>query len=168
MNLLWVIISSLVIGVGSIPLEAAPMKLETSAFREGEPIPKKYTCQGENVSPPLSFFDVPQETVAFAIIVNDPDAHNGSFFHWVVWNIPGAARTLSEGNTLGELGINGFGGVRYDGPCPPPGKLHRYIFTLYALDSKLLLPEGSTAKQLLEAVKGHVLDSAEMMGTFRR
>ena len=110
--------------VSASALQATPMKIETSAFREGQTIPKQYTCQGKNVSPPFHFVDAPKETVTFALIVNDPEAQNPNFSHWVVWNIPATTANLLEGSSIGDQGTNDFGEKGYQGPCPPPGKLH--------------------------------------------
>lgn len=144
------------------------MKIESPAFKHGQPIPEKYTCMGSDVSPPLVFHDVPEGTKSFALIVDDPDAPMGIFVHWLVWNIPGNATKLSEAAALSNQGKNGFKEVRYRGPCPPPGGPHRYFFKLYALDSEISLPNGSLKKQLESAIEGHVLGKAELVGTFQR
>lgn len=144
------------------------MRLETPAFQEGKTIPKKYTCQGANVSPPLFIIDPPEEVVTFVLIVDDPDAPSGTFDHWITWNIAGTTKSIPEGAKMANQGKNGFGENKYGGPCPPPGKPHRYFFKLFALDTKLSLPEGTTKGQLLKAIDGHVLAKAEIMGTFQR
>jgi Raf kinase inhibitor-like protein, YbhB/YbcL family len=155
-------------GLGMVPPEGVPMKIETPAFQQGKKIPKKYTCQGANVSPPLFFIDAPKETVTFVLIVDDPDAPGGTFDHWIAWNIPGTTKSLPEAAKLNDQGTNGYGKKNYQGPCPPPGKLHRYFFKLYALDIKLTIPEGVSKGQLEKAVEGHVLAKAEHMGIFQR
>lgn len=155
-------------GLGMMPPQGVSMKLETPAFQEGKTIPKKYTCQGENISPPLFFIDAPKETATFVIIVDDPDAPGGTFDHWIAWNIPGSTKSLPEGAKVKDQGANHYGEKNYKGPCPPPGKPHRYFFKLYALDTKLTLPAGVTKAQLEKALEGHILAKAELMGTFQR
>lgn len=144
------------------------MKIESTAFKHGKPIPSKYTCKGGNVSPPLSFQDVPQEAKSLVLIVDDPDAPSGTFDHWIVWNIPVETKHLPEGAHLSNQGKNGAGEAKYFGPCPPPGKPHRYFFKLYALDTTLNLPQGSSKKQVEAAMNGHILNQTSLMGTFQR
>lgn len=144
------------------------MKVSSEAFLDQSPIPQKYTCDGEDVSPPLAFSDVPTGTKSFALIVEDPDAPNGTFDHWIVWNLGPTLRELVEGATVPFEGMNHFGETRYRGPCPPKGKVHRYFFKLYALSAMLDLPAGSKKEDLEEALKGLVLDLAEVMGTYQR
>ena len=144
------------------------MKIETSAFKPGSPIPKKYTCQGTNISPPLIFREAPEGTVTFALIVDDPDAPRGTFDHWIAWNIPGTATGLAEGGKVVDQGTNGFSALDYQGPCPPPGKPHRYFFKLYALKTRLSLPIGSTKNQLEQAMEGNILEKAELIGVYQR
>lgn len=144
------------------------MKIDSSAFKHGESIPEKYTCQGVNVSPPLAFHDVPKGTKSFALIVDDPDAPMGTFVHWLAWNIPGDTSELREGVALAEQGKNHYKVTSYRGPCPPPGSPHRYFFKLYALDSLLKLPEGALKEQIEKAIEGHVLAKAELIGIFQR
>lgn len=144
------------------------MKIESPAFKHGQPIPKKYTCSGQDVSPPLAFQGAPKETKTFALIVDDPDAPMGTFDHWIAWNIPGNTTDLPEGAQIPNQGKNGYREARYRGPCPPPGAPHRYFFKLYALDSTIDLPNGSSKKQLEGAIEGHVLGQSELVGTFQR
>ena len=155
-------------GLGMATPEGAQMKIDTPAFHEGKVIPKKYTCQGVDLSPPLFFHHAPKETVSFALIVDDPDAPKGVFVHWVAWNIPGNTTSLPVGAQLSHQGTNDFGEMGYRGPCPPKGKPHRYFFKLYALDVNLSLPEGISKKHLEKAIEGHVLAQAELIGTFQR
>lgn len=155
-------------GLGLIPPEGVAMKIETPAFQEGKIIPKKYTCQGANISPPIFIIDAPKETITFVIIVDDPDAPGGTFDHWVAWNIPGTTKSLPEGAKVKDQGVNSYGEKHYKGPCPPPGKPHRYFFKLYALDTSLTIPDGVTKAQILKAIEGHVIAKAEIMGTFQR
>jgi Raf kinase inhibitor-like YbhB/YbcL family protein len=153
------------------------MKLELSgtAFGEGETIPKRFTGDGENVSPPLRWSDPPQGTKSFALIADDPDAPRGTWVHWVLFNLPADRRDLPEGMPAqGELeggarqGKNDFGKIGYGGPAPPPGKPHRYFFKLYALDTPLDLAAGATRGQLEAAMKGHVLAEGQLMGRYGR
>ena len=149
--------------------------LTSSAFKEGEPIPARYTCEGENLSPYLAWVGVPDDTVSFALILDDPDAPAGVFTHWVLFNIPSDISELDEGagnqvqTTLGALhGKNNMNKNMYGGPCPPSGKPHHYRFTLYALDTTLDLAEGVSRKQVLTAIEGHVLAQNTLTGTFKR
>lgn len=154
--------------------ETMAFQLTSSAFAHGQPIPAQYTCRGKDVSPPLNWSDPPAGTQSFALICDDPDAPAGDWVHWLIYNLPATARSLPEGvPTSGQLadgsrqGLNGWRQTGYRGPCPPSGT-HRYFFKLYALDTILDLPPGATKQQLLEAMKGHVLVQAELMGTFRK
>ena len=148
-------------------------KIQSSAFKEGEKIPSKFTCDGENVSPQLSWSDFPSNTKTFALIVDDPDAPGGTFVHWVVYNLPSNVTSLPEGNTSKNLpkgtvqGTNHFGDNDYGGPCPPSGT-HRYYFKLYALDSEVQLKAGSGKRDLLKAMEEHILAEAQLMGKYER
>jgi Raf kinase inhibitor-like YbhB/YbcL family protein len=149
--------------------------LTSSAFKEGEPIPARYTCEGENLSPYLTWEGVPDSTVSFALIVEDPDAPVGVFTHWILFNIPSSTSELTEGTgnqvqpAIDALhGKNDMNKKMYGGPCPPSGKPHRYQFTLYALDTTLDLAEGISKKQALAAIEGHVLAQSTLTGTFGR
>jgi Raf kinase inhibitor-like YbhB/YbcL family protein len=151
------------------------MELQTTAFRAGGKIPIPYTCSGANSSPALSWSQPPPRTESLALIVDDPDAPGGTWVHWVVYNLPAAARQLPErvpaGESIeggGKQGLNDFPNNGYGGPCPPPGKPHRYFFRLYALDTVLNVPESAHRAELDAAMKGHVLAQAELMGTFGR
>ncbi len=149
------------------------MKLSSSAFQAGEMIPAVYTCDSDNISPPLSWNDVPDKTASFALINDDPDAPRG-WVHWVIYNIPAASTGLEKGvKTSGVLpdgsvqGRNDFRKTGYGGPCPPGGT-HRYYFRLYALDTLLEKTEGMTKTELLGKMKGHILAEAELMGRYSR
>jgi hypothetical protein len=151
------------------------MKLISTAFQPGGDIPTKYTCSGVDVSPALSWTDPPADTKSFALIADDPDAPAGTWVHWVVHDLPPSARQLPEDVSKtdsvsggGVQGQNDFRKIGYGGPCPPPGNPHRYYFKLYALDSKLNLKPGATKKAVEQAMQGHVLAQAELMGRFRR
>jgi Raf kinase inhibitor-like YbhB/YbcL family protein len=145
------------------------MKIKSSAFEHQGSIPAKYTCEGDDISPPLTFSGIPAEAESLVLILDDPDAPMGTFDHWLVWNLPPKQHHLSEGaKNLPVLGRNDFEELRYRGPCPPPGKPHRYFFKLYALDIQLDLPEGSSKDEVEEAMKGHILDKAELIGIYQR
>lgn len=147
------------------------MLIHSSAFESQHPIPKPYTCEGNDLSPPLSFAHIPDTAKSLVLIVDDPDAPNGTFDHWVVWNLSPDMTSLEEGVTLHPpvcQGVNGFHNNRYGGPCPPKGAPHHYYFKLYALDTILSLPNGSSKIQVENAMKGHVLDHAVLIGTYQR
>ena len=148
--------------------------LKSSAFPEGGSIPRQHTCDGENVSPALSWSGAPERARSFALIVDDPDAPRKTFVHWVVFDLPGHATSLPEGVSPrgsiaagGAQGINDFGNVGYGGPCPPSGT-HRYVFTLYALDEPLKLSGRMTKDDVLRAIEGHVLGQAQLVGRYSR
>jgi Raf kinase inhibitor-like YbhB/YbcL family protein len=149
--------------------------LKSTAFAPGAEIPKKHSCEAADVSPALEWSGPPPRTVSFALIMDDPDAPAGTWVHWVLWNLPASAHELPEAvgkqDQLGDgtrQGRNSFRKIGYNGPCPPPGKPHRYFFRLYALDEKLELAPGASSSDLQEAIKGHVIAQAEYMGTYRR
>ena len=150
------------------------MELKSSAFEAGGMIPKKYTCDGPDASPPLNWSDVPAKAKSLALIVDDPDAPMGTWVHWVAWNIPPDARSLDEGVPKKDSLPNGtkqgttdFRSIGYGGPCPPSGT-HRYFFKLYALDTALNLPLSTTKKDLERAMQGHVLRQVELIGKYAR
>jgi Raf kinase inhibitor-like YbhB/YbcL family protein len=149
--------------------------LTSTAFPEGQTIPKMCTGDGKDVSPHLVWSNAPPGVKSFALICEDPDAPRGIWVHWVVFNLPPLTRELGEGVSRDETlpngaiqGTNDFGNLGYGGPAPPPGKSHRYFFKLYALDGQLDLKPGATRKQLLDAMAGHVLAEGQLMGTYRR
>ncbi|EHC18516.1 YbhB/YbcL family Raf kinase inhibitor-like protein [Fischerella thermalis] len=150
------------------------MHLHSPAFLTGNSIPSQYTCDGDNLSPPLSWDSPPNGTVSFALIMEDPDAPKETFTHWVVYNLPAHIKHLPEGvvnhATLpggGVQGKNDFGQLGFGGPCPPSGT-HRYFFKLYALDQILDLPPGASKADVIAAMEGHVLEAAELMGRYAR
>jgi Raf kinase inhibitor-like YbhB/YbcL family protein len=149
--------------------------LTSGAFREGEMIPKQYTGDGKDTSPPLAWADPPEGTKSFALICDDPDAPRGTWVHWVIFNLLADARALEEAVPAKEVvangakqGTNDFGQLGYGGPAPPPGKPHRYFFKLYAVDARLDLSAGATKEQVLAALKGHVLSEGQLMGRYQR
>jgi hypothetical protein len=145
------------------------LKITSSAFSDNSLISSKYTCDGENVSPPLSFSGVPQSAKSLALIVDDPDAPGGTWIHWVIWNINPDLKEVPE-NAAGDIGVEGvssFGKIGYGGPCPPSGT-HRYFFKLYALDAELDLPAETTAPGLSKAMENHIIGYAELVGLYSR
>ena len=150
-----------------------PFSLKSSAFAAGAEIPKNHTCESADVSPALEWNGAPARTASFALIMDDPDAPSGTWVHWVLWNLPASAHSLPEGVAKSDQlpdgsqqGRNGSRKVGYNGPCPPPGKTHRYFFRLYALDVKLNLSPGASRNELDAAMKGHILAETEYMGTY--
>lgn len=148
------------------------MELKSQVFKHNEDIPSKYTCDGENISPPFLITDAPEKTASFVLIMDDPDATGGGVFdHWVVWNIPSKTKEIQEDKLPEEAieGVNDFGREEYGGPCPPPGNpKHRYFLKLYALDTTLNVPFGSGKKTVEEAMGGHVLDQVALIGLYGR
>lgn len=156
----------------TLPEVVTPMKtfiLKSSAFEHNSSIPSRYTCDGEDVNPPLEISDVPEGTQSFALIVDDPDAPIGTFTHWLLWNIPLDITKIDEDSVPeGAVeGENDFGRVGWGGPCPPTGT-HRYFFKMYALDTKLELERGATKAKLEKAMEGHILGKAELLGRYTR
>jgi len=142
------------------------LRVRSVAFSHGGQIPLKYTCEGENVNPPLEISDLPENTRSLALIVEDPDAPRGVYDHWIAWNIP-PNETIAENSRHGISGKNSFGNTGYGGPCPPSGS-HRYFFKVYALDSELNIQAGSDKKTLEDAMKDHVLASGELMAHYQK
>jgi Raf kinase inhibitor-like YbhB/YbcL family protein len=149
--------------------------LKTPAFQPGSEIPKQYTCEGEDLSPPLQWGGAPKGTQSLALIAEDPDAPSGTFTHWMLYDLPPSVTELPQGLPRKEhvkfgglQGMNDFGKVAYGGPCPPPGNPHRYFFKLYALDTVLGLKPGAMKEEVERAMEGHVLAQAEIMGKYQR
>lgn len=144
------------------------MKLISSEFENNTEIPSKYTCDGDNINPPLQISEVPEDAVSIVLIVDDPDAPAGDWVHWTVWNIPPETTEILE-NTApkGHEGKTDFGKNEWGGPCPPSGT-HRYFFKLYALDMELDLDESADKAEIEEAMVGHVLDKAELIGLYKK
>lgn len=152
-----------------------PLTLRSASFEPGKAIPVKHTCDGDDLSPQLEWDGAPPGTETFALIVDDPDAPGRTFTHWVIYNIPARRRELPEG-VRGEKiirkgcfqGLNDFRQMGWGGPCPPPGKPHRYRFRLYALGTVLDVPSGVAKGTVLDAMRGHVLAEAEIVGIYGR
>ncbi len=156
-------------GGASNNVSTTTMNITSSAFEHNQTIPEKFTCDGENINPALAFSDIPKETKSLVLIADDPDAPVGLWVHWTVWNIAPDKTTIAE-NSVPEGGVEGatnFGAPGYGGPCPPDGE-HRYFFKLYALDIELNLPKDADKNILEEAMIGHVLDKAELIGLYTR
>ncbi len=152
-----------------------PLNIRSTAFEPNGTIPRKYTCDGPDVSPPLRWDDPPAGTQSFALIMDDPDAPAGTWVHWVLFNLPGSARALPENVPRdGQLpdgarqGRNDFRKTGYGGPCPPKGPAHRYFFKLYALDAKLGLKAGATKAEVEKAMQEHILAQGELVGRYGR
>jgi len=150
-------------------------RLESTAFKSGGPIPKKYACDGEDISPPLTWADVPSGTQSFALICDDPDAPIMTWIHWVIYGIPADRRELKERMSTQEAldegimqGTNSWGRPGYGGPCPPGRTTHRYFFRLYALDRMPELRPGRRKKDLEKAIRGHILAETQLMGLYSR
>lgn len=142
------------------------LKVTSSAFRDKEFIPAKYTCDGENISPPIHIENIPEEAKCLALIADDPDAPVGTWVHWVVWNIP-VTHNLKENEVHGRQGINDFQMHKYGGPCPPSG-IHCYYFKIYALNTLLDLQENTNKRQLETAMSGHIIAFGELAGLYKR
>jgi len=150
------------------------IKVSSPAFKDDGMIPAKYTCDGDDISPPLQWQAVPEGTKSIALISDDPDAPMGTWVHWVLFNLPADARELAENippdKTLSngaKQGISDFGRVGYGGPCPPSGT-HRYFFKIYALDTVLNLQAGARKRDLLRAMEGHILAEGQLIGKYKR
>ncbi len=155
--------------------ERSKLALNTDAFENGGYIPRKFTCDGEDASPEISWAGAPDGTETYALIVDDPDAPGRTFTHWVVYNIPAAVTGFEEGMSAFDIvkagasqGKNDFGQTGYGGPCPPQGKPHHYHFHLYAVDVVLDIPSGVSRGAVLNALKGHVLADVEIIGLYKR
>ena len=150
------------------------IEIASRAFKYGQAIPPKYTCDGEDISPPIEWGSLPPGTVTLTLIADDPDAPRGTWVHWLIYNIPSEDRWLPENIPHDRVspdgciqGINDFQRIGYGGPCQPGGT-HRYFFRFYALDTRFDLPPGATKDQLLDAMEGHIIGTGELMGTYTR
>ena len=162
---------AVLVACGKESMVAASISVSSQAFTSGSAIPARYTCSGADVSPPLSWVGVPNGTQSLGLTVIDPDAPSKPFVHWLVFNLPPATTDLSEGAVPpgGSVqGRNDFGSSGYRGPCPPPGSPHHYHFKVYALETMTSLPDGASNSSFQAAIKGHVLATGEIVGTFKR
>jgi len=147
--------------------EGGSMKITSPEFKHNELIPSKFTCQGKDINPALVIEDIPKETKSLSLIMDDPDAPMGTWVHWVVFDIPSDTGRIEEDSAPGKLGIGTGGESYYAGPCPPSGR-HRYFFKLYALDTMLNLGDRVDKKKLEEAMQGHILAQAELVGLYKK
>ena len=157
------------------PKKVMNLQITSPAFSEGQPIPAKYSCEGNDASPPLKWTNAPANTKSFALIADDPDAPVGTWVHWVLYDLPPNTTELPEAvaktqftSSGAKQGLNSWPRLGYGGPCPPPGKPHRYFFKLYALDTMLDLKPGATKKDVEAAMKGHILAEGQLMGRYQR
>ena len=165
------LVAALVVACGEEPTLPTSLTVSSRAFSSGGSIPSRHTCGGADVSPQLTWTGVPNSAQSVALTVIDPDAPGKPFVHWLIFNMPPTTADLPEGATApagAVQGRNDFGSMGYRGPCPPPGSPHHYHFKVYALDGKVSLPAGSSESSFEDAVKGHVLASGEIVGTFKR
>ena len=156
-------------------VEMATLELKSDAFKQGETIPVKYTCDGDDISPQLSWGKPPDGTMELVLICDDPDAPVGTWDHWIIYSLPPDTVGLPEGipktkeiENGGLQGKNSWGRIGYGGPCPPRGPAHRYLFKLYAIDKTLDLKPGVTKENLEKAMRGHILAQGELMGKYAR
>jgi Raf kinase inhibitor-like YbhB/YbcL family protein len=148
------------------------MQLKSSAFENGKRIPKKYSCEGEDISPPLEISGVPENAKSLVLIVEDPDVperirRDRLYVHWVLYDIDPATKKIDEGKKVGTLGKTTGGKLNYQGPCPPDRE-HRYFFKLFALDTKLNFPGGKTREEILKAMEGHIVAQTELLGLYEK
>jgi Raf kinase inhibitor-like YbhB/YbcL family protein len=161
-------VAILLAAIAAFAAGGARMKITSSAFQQGGNIPTKFTCDGEDMSPPLQITGVPAEAKSLALVADDPDAPGGLFTHWLIWNIPPQTNSIAEGSApKGVQGTNDFGKSGYGAPCPPSG-MHRYFFKVFALDRELDLRSGAKRSQLDAAMKGHVIAQGELIGRYGR
>ena len=175
---IWLVFLACLLSLAGCQQDATPAKeggnnmaltITTTAFTDGDKIPRLYTCDDQNVSPPLAWTGVPTSTVSLALIMDDPEASGGTWVHWVLFNLPGNLPGLDQGKNGGGIdGKNDFNKLGYGGPCPPRGSNHRYFIKLYALDQKLDLKAGATNAQLESAMRGHILAQGQLIGRYGR
>jgi Raf kinase inhibitor-like YbhB/YbcL family protein len=168
----------ILLAAGCISKEEVTMEnisISSEGFKSGDVIPDIYTCKGKDISPSLSWKGIPAGTKSIALTMDDPDAPGGTFVHWVIYNVPAQTQKLPEGMPHEKIladgsiqGMTDFGEIGYGGPCPPPGKPHRYYFKMYALDSSIDLAPGASQKELENVMEGHILAKGEFMGTYKR
>jgi Raf kinase inhibitor-like YbhB/YbcL family protein len=152
-----------------IKTSSSQLEIISPVFRDGQPIPPQYSGRGQNINPPLNIFNVPAKTQSLGLIMHDPDAPNGDFLHWLVWDIPPSTESIAVNSVpVGAMqGKNGMGQACYLGPAPPQGTgSHRYVFDVYALDTTLDLPAGSKLEDVKRSMDSHVLEQCSLAGTF--
>lgn len=143
------------------------MQITSSAFSDGQSVPKEYTCDGANINPELTIADAPADAKSLVLIMDDPDSPRGTFTHWLAWNLESSIKIIPQEAKLGLEGTNDAGKVGYMGPCPGSG-LHHYHFRFYALDAMLMLDRGAKRSELTSAMEGHILTHGELIGTYAR
>jgi Raf kinase inhibitor-like YbhB/YbcL family protein len=172
MRYLATLISAFVLFFMSLSVYADDFAITTNAFLDTGALPVLYTCDGKDISPELSWSNLPKNTQSLVVVVSDPDAPGGTFYHWLVYNIPATTTELAEGiqqlPTGAMMGTNSFNKKQYNGPCPPKGSAHTYLYTLYALDTKLKLPAGVDGKTLIENIQDHTLQQVKLTAVYSR
>ena len=171
--IVWIAATALVLvgtGLAGKGDDMTDLDLNSSVFRQGESIPARYTCQGEDVSPPLSIEGVPDDAKSLALIMEDPDAPAGTWDHWILYGLSPGSSKIPEGMVPpgAKEGQNSWDDAGWGGPCPPEGEEHRYFFRLYALDTELDMGPGASKHQLRDAMEGHILAEAELMGRYQK
>lgn len=147
---------------------ANSLQLSSAAFKANADIPEKYTCDGGDINPPLTIGNVPDHTKSLALTVSDPDAPEGPWTHWIVYNIPPQTVRIMENNNPGTEGLNDFGKYAYRGPCPGDSRVHHYVFHAYALDVVLNINEAPSIGEVEKALKGHVIGESDLVGTYQK
>ena len=147
-------------------IDQKALHISSPAFKPDGNIPSRYTCEGEDINPPLDIKQIPAEAKSMVLIIEDPDAPMGTWLHWLVWNIP-IVHHINENEVPGDQGLNDFGKIEYGGPCPPSGT-HRYYFNVYALDDLMDLPEGSSRSEVEAAMQNHIIAYGQVMGVYQR
>lgn len=170
MKILIIILTGLLISPMLVLADPGPngFQLTSAAFKDNADIPKKYTCHGGDVNPPLIFQNVPARTKSLALTVSDPDAPEGTWSHWVIYNIPPHTLEIPENTNPGTEGLSDFGKYTYAGPCPFDDRLHHYIFHAYALNIVLNINEGPTLNEVEKALKGHIIAQTKLVGTYQK
>lgn len=170
MRIFVIILSGFLISLLPVLADSASndFQLTSTAFEDSAGIPKKYTCDGSDVNPPLFFKNVPSAAKSLALTVSDPDAPLGRWSHWVIYNIPPDTAEIIENAHPGTEGLNDFGKYAYGGPCPPGGKIHHYIFHVYALDAVLNINNGSSIGDVERSFEGHIIAQAQLVGTYQK
>ncbi len=165
----------LVISLILFSINSFALNLTSSVFENGGYIPDRYTCDGKNYSPPLTWNQVPKGTKSFVLIVDDPDAPVGTWVHWIVYSVPSDLKGLEENidkeklNSSGaKAGKNDFGRIGYGGPCPPSGQTHKYLFKLYALDQDITIEEGATKSEIINQIQGRIISETKLIGFYQR
>lgn len=166
MNSITIFTATIICSVILTTLSPGSLQITSTAFMDNSTIPYRYTCEGQNINPPLRIGAIPDNAKTLALVVEDPDAPNGTVIHWMAWNIP-VTMDIAENSKPGTEGYNTKGQRGYMGPCPPTGT-HHYIFNIYALDTKLALPDNATRKEFEKAIQGHILAKGQLTGLYKK